>query len=269
MGIKITVDGKVYNGVDTITVGGKVLTLAYVADSTGGNTGGNTGGDNTGGNVPNGDALPTNGLLSYFDLRNLGNKANVTIGTTKGVTATQGSGALYSWASTPIASSDEHGAVLPRALLYSSDGSANQTDMGAEYSVCLMVHGAAPALAVANNSNHTKKSNVTGSAIACPVYNTSSGTSNAPDQDMGTNSKGYTTCVMTVSGNLLKMYFNGQLKATYAGTDYTDFKSWASTVGCDTVYSGGHTTAYAVYNRALTEAEAVEAMVFMSTLEVA
>jgi hypothetical protein len=56
MGIKITVDGKVYNDVDTITVGGKVLTLSYVE----GSTGGNTGGDNTGGNVPS-----TNEALLY------------------------------------------------------------------------------------------------------------------------------------------------------------------------------------------------------------
>ena len=50
MAIKITVDGKTYDGIDAITVGGKVLTLAYVEDSTGGDTGGNTGGD-TGGNT--------------------------------------------------------------------------------------------------------------------------------------------------------------------------------------------------------------------------
>lgn len=40
MAIKITVDGKVYTDVDTITVGGKVLTLAYVESSTGGGSGG-------------------------------------------------------------------------------------------------------------------------------------------------------------------------------------------------------------------------------------
>lgn len=42
MAIKITVDGKVYNDITTITVGGKVLTLAYVEDSTSG-SGGNSG----------------------------------------------------------------------------------------------------------------------------------------------------------------------------------------------------------------------------------
>lgn len=36
MAIKITVDGKVYNDIDTITVGGKVLTLIHVEDSAGG-----------------------------------------------------------------------------------------------------------------------------------------------------------------------------------------------------------------------------------------
>lgn len=40
MAIKITVDGKTYDGIDAITVGGKVLTLAYVEDSTGGDSGG-------------------------------------------------------------------------------------------------------------------------------------------------------------------------------------------------------------------------------------
>lgn len=44
MAIKITVDGNTYEGVDVITVGGKVLTLAYVEDSTGGDAGGDSGG---------------------------------------------------------------------------------------------------------------------------------------------------------------------------------------------------------------------------------
>lgn len=211
--------------------------------------------------------LLTDGLLSYFDLRDLGDKANVTVGTTKGVTATRGDGALFSWAGIPVTSSDNYGAVLPRALLYTGDGNAAQSDLGNAYSVVLMVHGGVPGLATAHNTYHTQKSNVGYGSLA-PRYKTNSGEAICSTVAVDGDKTGYSVCAMTVNGSVLKMYFHGQLAHTFNGADYDGFQSWIATAGCGTIYNEGHTTAYAVYNRALTDAEITEMTEYMKTLEV-
>lgn len=211
--------------------------------------------------------LLTAGLLSYFDLRNLGDKANVTVGTTKGVMATRGDGALFSWTGTPVTSSDNYGAVLPRTLLYTGDGNAAQSDLGNAYSVVLMVHGGMPGLATAHNTYHTQKSNVGYGSLA-PRYKTNSGEAICSTVAVDGDKTGYSVCAMTVNGSVLKMYFHGQLAHTFNGADYDGFQSWIATAGCGTIYNEGHTTAYAVYNRALTDAEITEMTEYMKTLEV-
>ena len=123
-----------------------------------------------GGDIP-ADALPPDGLMAYFDLRNLGDKANVTAGAAKGVVATQGNGALYSWASQPITSSDEYGAVLPRGLLYNPSGQSADYDMGDHFTMVVTTRGAP------SGWNMTGSNVVYG--IAEPVYVTADGTANS------------------------------------------------------------------------------------------
>ena len=53
MAIKVSVDGMTYEGIDVITVGGKVLTLDYVESSTGGGSGDSGGSGDVGNEVEN------------------------------------------------------------------------------------------------------------------------------------------------------------------------------------------------------------------------
>lgn len=229
-------------------------------DTGGGDSGGeDSGGDDSGGTT--GDALPTDGLMAYFDLRNLGDKANVTVGTTKGVMATRGSGALYSWATTPITGSDEYGAVLPRGLSFNPNGPSDSYDMGDEFSVVVCTRAAISAW-------HMLASNVD-YGTAQPVYVTADGTAKAAMTSISGDKTGYNTQVYCISGSSETMYLNAAKVAAYSGGDYDGFVKWEAAPTAGTTYGQGTTVAAAFYNRVLTETEIVEVQAFMKTLEVA
>ena len=207
-----------------------------------------------------GDALPTDGLMAYFDLRNLGDKANVTVGTTKGVLATQGSGALYSWASQPITSSDEYGAVLPRGMNYNPDGLSVEHDMGDRFTVVVATHcGQSTWNMVASNVHY---------ANGAPGYVTTDGTGSAENTPFNGDKTGYNTQGYCIEGTTQTMYLNAVEVCRFDGADYDDFVRWAAKPTAGTIYGMGATVAAAFYNRALTEVEIVEVQAFMKTLEV-
>ena len=206
------------------------------------------------------DALPTDGLMAYFDLRNLGDKANLSVGTTKGVLATQGSGALYSWASQPITSSDEYGAVLARAMNYNPDGLSAEYDMGDHFTMVVTTRGGPSKWNTANsNVAYTN---------AEPVYVTADGTAKAGMIPISGDKTGYNTQVYCIDGATQTMYLNAVEVCRFDGADYADFVRWAAKPEAGTIYNAGITVAAAFYSRVLTEAEIVEVQAFMKTLEV-
>ena len=231
------------------------------------------GGGSGGGEIPNepdqpggegggttGDTLPTDGLMAYFDLRNLGDKANVTVGTTKGVVATQGNGALYSWASQPITSSDEYGVVLPRGLLYNPSGQSAEYDMGDHFTMVVTTRGAPSGW------------NMTGSnvlyGVAEPVYVTADGTAKAAKIEIAGDNTGYNTQTYRINGETQTMYLNGIKIAEYVGSETDGFVKWESKPTFGTIWSAGTVVAATVYNRPLSETEIVEVQAFMKSLEV-
>jgi hypothetical protein len=223
-------------------------------DQPGGGSGGTTG-----------DALPTDGLMAYFDLRNLGEKANVTVGTTKGVMATQGSGALFSWTDQPITSSDEYGVKTNRQMMFSAEGNTTQTDLGTEFTVISFGFGECIGPGI-------QATNIDPRWQFVPSYNKADGTANVTGTGgsalNGDNMKDYNYAVYRVSGASLTL-INDTSRKDYNGNDYEGFVSWDSepTVG-RTHYGNGYGTAVAIYNRALSDVEIEEARAFMKTLEV-
>lgn len=227
--------------------------------------GGDSGGEDSGGGDTTGDALPTNGLMAFFDLRNLGDKANVTVGTAKGVLATQGSGALYSWASTPITGSDEYGMKTDRGMLFSSTGGSNQTDLGTEFTVISFGYGECIGPGI-------EATNITPRWMLKPKYNTSGGTANvasiAASELNADDMTDYNFAVYRVSSAALTI-INDTSRKDYNGSDYEGFVSWDSLPTSGRTYHGtGYGTAVAIYNRALSDVEIEEARAFMNTLEV-
>jgi hypothetical protein len=207
-----------------------------------------------------GDALPTDGLMAYFDLRNLGDKANVTVGTTKGVPATQGSGALYSWDSQPIKGSDEYGAVLARAMNYNPDGLSAEHDMGDHFTVVVATHGGPSTWSMGASNVYY--------ATGAPGYVTADGTGSVTSIPFSGDKTGYNTQVYCIDGTTQTMYLNAVEVCRFDGADYDGFVRWAAKPTVGTIYNAGTTVAAAFYSRALTEAEIVEVQAFMKTLEV-
>lgn len=210
--------------------------------------------------------LITDGLMAYFDFRNLGDKANVTVDTTKGVMATQGSGALYSWDAQPITSSDNYGIKTPRAMKFSAEGNTTQTDLGTEFTVISFGYGECIGPGI-------KATNIDPRWQFMPSYNKADGTANAAATDAselnGDNMKDYNYAVYRVSGANLTM-INDSSRKDYNGNDYEGFVSWNSKPGMGrTAYGEGYGTAVAIYNRALSDVEIEEMRAFMKTLEVA
>lgn len=232
------------NGVITIAaVTGDVIITATAAASGGG------------------DELITNGLLAYFDFRNIpAESQNVTVGTAKGLLPTQGNGALFSWAATPITSSDEYGAKLPRGLTYSGSVSTNAYDYGTELTVVELRYGGNGGNGIAGGGGGTP------SIIAS--YKDASGTSHNATTTTRVLSDGYMFKVYRVSGDNLTIVCNDK-REEFAGADYDNFASWDNDIKVGfNLYGNGYGTATALYSRALTDVEIEEMRAFMQTLEV-
>jgi hypothetical protein len=273
MAIKITVDGKTYDGIDAITVGGKVLTLAYVADSaggdTGGDSGGNTGGENTGGNVPSGDALPTDGLQAYFDFRTASYN-NAGSGSTTTIDATQGDGHLFAWETGGVGTQDEYGIHFAngRPHMYSKNKNTTETNVGNQMTMIMLTYGHV----MAQGFNFE---NVGAKWAFRPKYKFSNGSeATAELRSSGKfnsdNCDDYNFCVYRVDGNILTEIMDTST-TTYDGSAIQDFASWITTAGVSAINSpkdGIYCTAAAIYNRALSDVEIEEARAFFKTLEV-
>jgi hypothetical protein len=81
----------------------------------------------------------------------------------------------------------------------------------------------------------------------------------------------YKSMFIRCSGNKLDFSYNaGEYTASYDGSDYEDFGSWAQAneVRIFAYPDNGKLTALLWYNRALTDVEIVEVHEFLKTLEV-
>lgn len=210
--------------------------------------------------------LPTDGLMAYFDLRNA--PTDETVGTATGIAnATIGSGSLFSWATQAITSSDDYGAVLPRALMYSADGGTTQTDLGTEFSVITLVRGAIQG--GINGELGVQNSNISPLWKFKGRYNTDSILVSTDDMGSGNNddASDYNFGVYRVNGTEMISVFDTS-RYEFNGEDYDGFVSWYSLPPIGTIYNKGTTVACAMYNRMLTDTEVEEARAFFKTLEV-
>lgn len=230
--------------------------------------------------VQAGSALPEDGLLATFDLRNLsGEQMNVAVGSAKGMKATTGNGALFSWAGTPIMSSSANGSILSRSLMYSNDGSSSSYMPGGDFTCVAYGYGcvsstSAVAMAYTNISSDY--------GALTPKYKNSSGVQASGDKlilsagDFGVKEK-YNVMVAVVKGSVLTVYINGKIAAEVDGSSYGDFSSWASApsnasnapMSISTSYNGEAPSVFcAFYNRAISASEAMSVFEYIESLEV-
>ena len=213
--------------------------------------------------------LITDGLEDYFDFRTCVYNNTASGGATT-ISPTQGSGQLYAWSNNCVETQDEYGmhAANTREWLYDKNGGTNQTDLGTEFTIINLGYGS-----VGCNVMRTV---VSPKWSFKPKYiNTSNSAIDAAqitgDKLNNDSLSDYNFTVCRVSGSVLTQIMDSSV-ATYDGNDIDDFVSWVATVygsvaqGSD---NGVYSTAFAVYNRALSDVEIEEMRAFMKTLEVA
>ncbi len=221
--------------------------------------------------------LITDGLLGYWDMRNM--TEPVTANWHWAYPSNVGDGGLYaslqggSKGTSEPPTSNEYGtasvfSVMPDAATY--PGSAGLANFGTEFTLIILSHGAAPA---ANNND--MRNGIVGSNVGSRwkfqtnYYKTDGTTATTEDYGNGNADSvaDYNFLVKRVNGSDMKVIFDTS-EHNYSGADYDDFDCWNPTVLIGTLYNAGTVTAFAIYNRALTDVEIEEARVFFETLEV-
>lgn len=208
-------------------------------------------------------ALPTNGLDDYFDLRNA---ELVDLGSYKSYKATVGNGAIFGNANENIATNDK--GMLYARYNYSTQGDASWNDYPMPFTFASLTHsmaykGSSPYMP----NNMFKFAN--NQWNLCPTYNNSSGsTTQLGNIPQGSLTEGYHTFFITAKDKVLKFYLNGNLIQTCNGDDHSDFVSWKSfqILAC-LQYTVDRATAFATWNRVLTENELNEVERYFRTLE--
>ena len=215
-------------------------------------------------------ALPTDGLVGYFDMRNLDagtiNTAG-SLGTAYGMNATQGSASLYSWGAW-ISESDAVGTTISRSMMIGGENSTTLLNMGTQYTaIGFTMRGYANCFGHSTNGN--------GWSVA-PKYINSDNSTLTLGKEMisggvGSTNAGYLACGYRVSGETLDIFRDESLIKTYTGSGYEGFARWYDK--CDgfsvaPYNDSGKLVAIALYNRALTSFEIAEVVAFFKTLEV-
>lgn len=256
-----TLSGEILEGENTITVsyGGKTTTFTV------------TGIVESGGGEATAE-LPTDGLLDFFDFRNV----KPTIDTKQGLTSYSGlnGGSLFAWSASIGNTSDEHGSTLKRTLKYDKNGgTVDEASLG--QNVTVVVHGYFTSKAWIG-MGHTRSSNING--VLCetsPSYvNTSGSTLNMPYTksitETGLSYPQYINMIISTDESNVYYYVNGELVATRSASEVEDFASWNDKIGLSiTNRDVGEITATAIYNKTLSQVEVVEAQAYCKTLEVA
>lgn len=254
-----TLSGTIAEGSNTVTVsyGGKsaTFTVTGVAES---------GGDTEA-------ALPTDGLVDYFDFRTV-EYNNSGAGSSTTIAPTQGDGQLYTWANNAVTEqSEDYGVKTSRSMMYSSAGNTTQTECGTSFTWAFASYSLAKTSPFFSN-DYAALSNVAKLSYK-PKYNTSSSIAQVTAEALGTRVEAnvYDYVVLTVSGSICKLYFGYELVKTVDGNDIDGFMSWYSKLMCMVLdgNANGYFTHLAVYNKALSDIEITELVAYLKGLEVA
>lgn len=244
--------GEILEGENTITVtySGKTATFKVVGIA-------ESGGEDV---TPE---LPTDGLKAFFDFRGaIGGMVGTAYGIDK---ATIGDGGVYVWQTTNI---NEYGAT--NAFWYTEDTTkpANY-DIGTEFTFAMLSYDPTnTGLTILDG--YGALSNSVLCSIDAKYNNTSGSTANVGAQNSSlARTTGWHNYVISVKEKELNIYIDGNLERTLNGADYEDFVSWYSIAKLKPTYNTTRTSAWAIYNKALSDVEIVELLEYYKTLEVA
>lgn len=255
-----SLSGEILEGENTITVsyGGLTTTFAVVGIV-------ESGGDTTA-------ELITDGLVGFWDFRNCDYSAST-------MPATVGNGKIVRFGGT---SSDDYGIIANTAFAYNPDGDSGYTSFNKPFSLVGMGYstdkGDVPTLwnyliVVSNlNSNFGSVGKVKWYDISGNENDLSTVSGNT-DIPINTLESGFSYFIISVDeNNILKYYYQGEHVLTLDPVELglTDFDHWnINTTYFSNYNRNNQATAVAIYNRAISEIEAIEIYAYLKTLEVA
>ena len=211
--------------------------------------------------------LPQDGLVDYFDFRNKTYTAG--IGGLYYINSDFGNGMLYSWGNQSSKQGDEIG-IKGLGGSYTSvraTGYPVTDNFPSTRTVCMFGKGG-PSVPTSIGIDGT----FTNSFMYTIKYkSTDKSTKTLANEQIqypeGFKKTGYNASFVIVNQNILKIYFDDKLHKTVDGSEIDDFESWDISPLALASFSN-YGTAYAIYNKELSEVEIVEALEFFKTLEV-
>lgn len=211
--------------------------------------------------------LPQDGLVDYFDFRNKPYTAGE--GGLYYINSDFGNGMLYSWTNQSGKQGDNIG-LKGASGNYTTEratGYPVTDNFPSTRTVCLFGKGG-PSVPNSIGVDSTKNNSFLYQIKYIATDKTTKSLMNESIQyPEGFSESGYNASFAVVSQNILKIYFDDTLHKTVDGSEIEDFESWDITPLALTSFSN-YGTAYAIYNKELSEVEIVEALEFFKTLEV-
>ena len=211
--------------------------------------------------------LPQDGLVDYFDFRNKSYTAGG--GGLYYINSDYGNGMLYSWSNQSSKQGDDIG-IKGAAGNYTSvraTGYPVTDNFPSTRTVCMFGKGG-PSVPVSIGVDGTLGNSFIYRIKYIATDKTTKSLMNEQIQyPEGFNKTGYNASFVIVNQNILKVYFDDTLHKTVDGNEIEDFESWDISPLQLTSFAN-YGTAYAIYNKELSEVEIVEALEFFKTLEV-
>ena len=211
--------------------------------------------------------LPQDGLVDYFDFRNKPYTAGS--GGLYYINSDIGNGMLYSWHNQSSKQGDDIGlkGVGGNYTTERATGYPVTDNFPSTRTVCMFGKGG-PSAPNSIGVDGTLNDSFLYMIKYRATDETTKSLPNEPIQyPEGFTKTGYNASFVIVNQNILKVYFNDTLHKTVDGNEIEDFESWDITpLGLTSFANYG--TAYAIYNKELSEVEIVEALEFFKTLEV-
>ena len=211
--------------------------------------------------------LPQDGLMDYFDFRNKTYTAGS--GGLYYINSDIGNGMLYSWQNQSSKQGDDIG-LKGVGGSYTSEratGYPVTDNFPSTRTVCLFGKGG-PSVPNSIGRDSTLNNSFLYQIKYIATDKTTKGLKNERIQyPEGFSENGYNASFVIVNQNVLKIYFDDTLHKTVDGSEIDDFESWDISPLALTSFSN-YGTAYAIYNKELSEVEIVEALEFFKTLEV-
>lgn len=211
--------------------------------------------------------LPKDGLVDYFDFRNKSYTAGS--GGLYYINSDFGNGMLYSWSNQSGKQGDDIG-LKGAAGNYTTEratGYPVTDNFPSTRTVCLFGKGG-PSVPNSIGVDSTLNNSF---LYQIKYIATDKTTKSLPNEQIqypeGFTEVGYNASFVIVNQNILKVYFNDTLHKTVDGNEIEDFESWDISPLSLTSFAN-YGTAYAIYNKELSEVEIVEVLEFFKTLEV-